>query len=50
MVGKEKIIEIYLSCLISVCEISIRTVYGVECEAGQIHRYEVEVHALNARS
>jgi len=47
VVGEEEIIEIYLSGLISVDEISKSAIDGVKGEACEVHGYEIEVHSLN---
>jgi hypothetical protein len=49
MISKEEIIEIDLSGLISIDEVSITAVDGVEGKSSEIHSDEIEVHALDAR-
>ena len=49
MEGKEQIIEIYLSCLCGIDEISIAAVYWIEGEACDVHGYEIEVHSFNTK-
>jgi len=48
VISKEEIIEIYLSGLISIDEISKSAIDGVEGEACEVHGYKIEVHSLNA--
>lgn len=49
MVSEENIIEVDFASLILVDEVTIRIVDGVESKAGQVHGYEIEVHAFDAR-
>lgn len=48
MIGKEQVVEVDLSSLVCVDEISIAAVDGVEGKSSHIHGYEVEVHAFDA--
>lgn len=50
MIGEEKVVEVDLAGLVIADEVSIAVVDGVEGEAGEIHGYEIEVHALDADS
>lgn len=47
VVGEEEIVQVDLARLVVVDEVSIAVVDGVEGESGEVHGYEVEVHALD---
>lgn len=47
MIGKNDIIKIHLPGLITIDEVSVGVVQGVEHKASEVHSYEIEVHAFN---
>lgn len=47
MVREQEIIQIDLSSLVWIDEIPVGAVDGVEGETGQVHGYEIEVHAFD---
>lgn len=50
VIGEEDVVEVNLACLLVVDEIPIGVVDAVEQEAGEVHGYEVEVHALDTEN
>ena len=48
MIGEEEVIEVDLARLVIIDEVSVGAVDGVEGESGEIHGYEIEVHAFDA--
>ena len=48
MVGEDNIVEIDFASLIVADEVTVWVVKRVESEAGEVHGYEIKVHAFDA--